>query len=383
MLRPNSVVSCIHGFFFASYGILGILVVLTSCTPVDRSITRKKVLPPPQYSTYQHIPLIRGSAEMKTCKGPKPYKGGLIFRSRYEGSGHARDRVNPKAEQAYIHATVQCTQFEKFLATQTDAIIKGKTGGKTLECILTTLLSWAENSDLLGQTKNHTGKAVRKWTLAAISSNLLKIDAVASSYDANRYRRIKEWIAQLADQVVLDYSGLPPQKTNNHSYWAAWAVMSSAALLDRQDLFRWSQQIFIQAMNQIDDKGFLPNELRRRSRARLYHNYALTPLVGIAAFLQANDVNPFTFNNKGLARLATTVLRSLDDPDYFTQAAGAVQDEYDLKIKGRLSWLAIFSTLQHDALQTSLPELSLACEKFLPLKSHRLGGDMGFIYCTP
>ena len=35
------------------------------------------------------------------CSGPEPYTGDLTFRSRYEGSGKARDRVNQVAAMAY------------------------------------------------------------------------------------------------------------------------------------------------------------------------------------------------------------------------------------------------------------------------------------------
>ena len=41
----------------------------------------------------------------------------------------------------------------------------------------------------------------------------------------------------MADQVVSDWDSLPLEKTNNHSYWAAWSVMATSIATNRRDLF--------------------------------------------------------------------------------------------------------------------------------------------------
>ena len=354
---------------------------LSSCSFAQKNTLHSTVHIPVAYLKIQkNCKLLPAEAKDATCQGPAPYRGNMIFRSRYEGSGHARDKLNIQAEQAYISTTKQFTQLQKFLASQTDAVIKEDPSQNRVNCILQTLETWANKSDILRHTDNHTGKAVRKWTLAAIASNLLKIDQIADQYDPKRFSKIKTWVGQIADQVVSDWSNLPLKKINNHSYWAAWAVMTSAALLDRKDLFTWSKNVFSTAMDQVDEKGFLPNELRRRSRARLYHNYALTPLVGIAVFLQANNVDPFQLNNGALERLSVVVIKSMDNPIFFEKVTGVPQVPIDLTAKGRLSWIAMCSTLHHSSSTPLFKNILQLENRPLSFKSSRLGGDVRFIF---
>jgi hypothetical protein len=59
--------------------------------------------------------------------------------------------------------------------------------------------------------------------------------------------------------------------------------MAASVALNRQDLFNWSVKEYRIAAGQIEADGTLPNERKRRERAAAYHNYALQPLVMIAA----------------------------------------------------------------------------------------------------
>lgn len=359
---------------------LSILLFLVSCSKLESDRSQNTVLSPPVYEKVQKNLRLLPVKAKGLCQSPTPYKGDLVFRSRYEGSGRSRDQLNAAAERTYLDKSKSLLELQLFLAKETDAIIKGKADQKSLDCVLQTLLMWAKESDLLQQTNNHTGKAARKWTLAAISSNLLKIDRMAEQYDAQTFSLIKVWVGKLAEQVVADYSNISLKKTNNHSYWAAWAVMTSAALLDRKDLFVWSKQMYSTAMGQVDNKGFLPNELRRKTRAGMYHNYALMPLMGIAAFLEANNVDPFQFNNNALRRLSDVVIESIDNLDIVEREAGAQQVPYNLESKGRLSWLAIYSTLEDFPSRENSLKIEKLCDDLVPLKSSRMGGDVGFTY---
>ncbi len=351
-----------------------------SCSPSMPDTSFVGVRAPKVYADIQQKIQPTAGAKMAHCSMPAPYQGKLVFRSRYEGSNSARDQINVRAEQDYTEKTKPFIDLQQFLASETDAIIKSGQDNGRIDCILRTLISWKKTGDLLQPTKNHTGKAIRKWTLAAISANLLKINHLAEEYNASKFAVVKIWVGALADQVVRDYSDLPLKKINNHAYWAAWAVMTSAALLDRKDLFSWSKQMFSTAMNQVNDRGFLPNELRRKSRALLYHNYALTPLVGIAAFLQANDQDPFLPGKGGLQRLTGVVLEGINNQELFAKVTGVPQVPYDLYLHGRLSWLAIYFTLDHSFSKKMRAKLARIREKSMPLKSSRMGGDLGFLY---
>ncbi len=136
----------------------------------------------------------------------------------------------------------------------------------------------------------------------------------------------------MADQVVSDWDNLPLEKTNNHSYWAAWSVMATSVATNRRDLFDWAVKEYKVGVNQVDAQGFLPNELKRQQRALAYHNYALPPLAMIASFAQVNGVDLRQENNSALKRLGDRVLAGVKDPDEFEKKNGKEQDMTDLKV---------------------------------------------------
>jgi poly(beta-D-mannuronate) lyase len=152
---------------------------------------------------------------------------------------------------------------------------------------------------------NHTGKSMRKWALGSMAS--VHAPEVLRLASAGRHQQesqlIEAWFSKLADQVVSDWDNLPLEKTNNHSYWAAWSVMATSIATNRRDLFDWAVKEYKVGANQVDADGFLPNELKRQQRALAYHNYALPPLAMIASFAQVNGVDLRQENNGALKRL--------------------------------------------------------------------------------
>ena len=179
---------------------------------------------------------------------------------------------------------------------------------------------------------------------------------------------------QLATQVQQDYQGRGPEKANNHDYWAAWSVMVTAVVLQRQDLFDWSYGVYQMAMRQVTEEGYLPNELRRKTRALAYHSFALLPLSTMAAFAQANHQSPLLLERKALQRVAAVVLVNLEDPESIEEVAGAEQVDVDFEAGGRLAWLAPYESIVKD------PALLPLIKRLVPLKSSSLGGDQSFIY---
>ena len=215
-----------------------------------------------------------------TCDAtPKPYTDKLVFRSKYEGSDKARATLNLKSEEAFRDATKDITTLERGVSK---VVMQYMRDGRPeqLDCALNMLTTWAKADALESREFNHTGKSMRKWALGSMSSAYLRLKFSESKPLANRQQDaqiIEAWFSKLADQVVSDWSNLPLEKINNHSYWAAWSVMATAVATNRQDLFDWAVKEFKVAANQVDKDGFLPNEMKRRQRALSYHNYALPP----------------------------------------------------------------------------------------------------------
>lgn len=238
---------------------------------------------------------------------PAPYTERLIFRSKYDGSDSARATLNPVAEQTYRKQTKAITDFERGLS---EMVWRYKQSGDpaTLHCILHELNAWASAEALTSTQTNHTGRAMRKWALATVATGWIELKFMPLA-PVKETSEIERWISLLADRVVEDWDGLPPEKTNNHTYWAAWSVMAASVAVNRRDLFTWSLKEYRHAVGHITDKGTLPNEMKRGSRALAYHHYALQPLVMIASFAQANHVDVMNENSGGLLRLAGFVLQ--------------------------------------------------------------------------
>ncbi|WP_296219356.1 mannuronate-specific alginate lyase [Pseudomonas sp. UBA2684] len=332
------------------------------------------LVPPAGY--YAAVPVTGKPAQ--TCKTPPhPYTAKLEFRSKYEGSGKARATLNRESERAFREKTAAITEMEREINQQVMHYMRDGQR-EQLECTLQWLGNWAQANALLSSEYNHTGKSVRKWALGSLSSAYLRLKFSASQPLAP-YRQqsqlIESWFVKLAEQTVHDWSDLPLKKINNHSYWAAWSVMASAIASDRRDLFDWAVAQFRVAANQVDDDGYLPNELKRSQRALAYHNYALPPLAMVAAFAQANGVDLREENHGALQRLAERVLDGVDDQQAFTRKTGEKQDMEDLKKRAKFAWLAPYCTLYSCSTDTEQFKQQMA-----PFKTFRLGGDVSQVF---
>ncbi|WP_437884136.1 mannuronate-specific alginate lyase [Pseudomonas sp. LRF_L74] len=339
-----------------------------------QAVSAASLVPPQGY----YAPVDQDKKAPRECSAPpKPYTEKLQFRSKYEGSDKARSTLNVVAEKAFRDGTKDITDMEKGVADQvTDYMREGNR--EQLECALQWMTTWAQADALLSTDFNHTGKSMRKWALGSLAGSYLRLKFSESRPLApyqQQARLIESWLDKLAEQTVKDWSDLPLDKTNNHSYWAAWSVMATAVATDRRDLFDWSVKQFRIAANQVDSDGYLPNELKRRQRALAYHNYALPPLAMIAAFAQANGVDLREENHEALRRLAERVTGGVDDQDAFDDKTGEKQDMEDLNKDSKYAWLEPYCTLYacNNELQEERKDKG-------PFKTFRLGGDVTQVF---
>lgn len=311
---------------------------------------------------------------------PAPFTETLQFSSKYAGSDNARATLNPETEQQFHQQTAAITRLEK----QVSQLVMGfeRDGDPArISCLVNGLLPWAQASALTSTTTNHTGRSMRKWALATLSSAWLQLQfSPAHPLAAMRAQsaQIEQWLGKLADLTVSDWATLPLARTNNHSYWAAWAIMATSVVTNRRDLFDVSLAMYRTAATQIDDQGFLPNELRRRQRAFAYHNYAVQPLVMIALFARSNHVEVIGENHAALQRLAARVIAGFDNPDAFNQKAGVTQDLAFTRQDSSYAWLEGWC-----ALTQCNDETVKRLQKRRPLHSTRLGGDLSWLFATP
>lgn len=329
------------------------------------------LVPPAGFS---QPPATHTLAKTVSCPdAPPPFTGALDFRSKYEGSDSARATLNPQAEAAFHQQTRAIADMEKFVSAQITAWHRSG-DARDVSCVVSALNRWATAGALLGEARNHTGKSMRKWALATFSSSWLQLQ-FSASHPLNAWpeqtQNIIRWLGEMGDLTASEWRDLPQIKVNNHSYWAAWALMATSVATGRQDLFDQSLAIYRTAMQQIDADGFLPNELRRRQRALAYHNYALQPLVMIALFARANGVDMPQENKAALQRLAKQVIAGLDNPQPFTDRSGAQQDMAFLQQPTNLAWLEAWCQLS-----TCDNDLRARLTSLRPLQNRRLGGPL-------
>lgn len=308
---------------------------------------------------------------------PTPYTDSLQFRSKYEGSDKARATFNAKSDQAFRDATKDITTMERGISK---VVMQYMRDGRPeqLDCALNWLSTWAQAGALESNDFNHTGKSMRKWALGSMSAAYLQLKFAQGQPLAahqQQAQQIEAWFSKLGDMVVSDWNNLPLEKTNNHSYWAAWSVMATAVVTNRRDLFDWAVKEYRIGAGQIDAEGFLPNELKRKQRALAYHNYALPPLAMIASFAQANGVDLRPENNGALKRLGDRVLAGTNNPDEFKNKNGDKQDMTDLKVESKWAWLEPYC-----ALYTCSADVLERKHDGQPFKTFRLGGDLTRLY---
>lgn len=329
---------------------------------------------------FKRAPLMPNNNLNISCpKAPPPFKGSLLFTSKYEGTDDANSIVNPDALDDYLEQTNDMTELQRVIADLSNKYLR--TGNVIYrKCALDVLSTWAQSDALLSKSTNHTGAAVRKWTLAAIATGYAKIvfsSAQQPAIATAQKQLIDGWLEKMAEQVIVDYTTNPLGKVNNHDYWAAWAVGISATFLNRTDLLQWSYEKYVQAMGQVDIKqGFLPNELKRKSLALSYHHYAVQPLVSLGLLLNINDYDVLSINHNALERLVKFTLSATVNAQLIEDLAGTKQKKEKLVSSTGLSWLEPWLVLKPDA------EIPVRWQQLRPMTSSRLGGDLTLIYAA-
>ena len=304
-----------------------------------------------------------------------PYTENLILTSKYKGSDKSRSTLNKKAKREYKKQTEKIKALEKRVAKISSSFTRNQYQPDSIaQCFIQTLYPWAEQQALLSLEINHTGAAVRKWALAAIASNTNIISSTLDKQDP-KVVAIFGWIEQLTDLSIKEWSDRPLEKVNNHDYWAAWAVMSSAVLLNNRDYWNWSVSKYQEAMSQIDSEGYLPNELKRKPRALAYHNYAVTPLVFMHAVMLANAQE---VESERLQRLVNRVIVGLDNPEIFYKKTGEQQILKGVLSSYGLAWVPVWNkfTRGEKGSTGNAQILNQWEENYAPFSASRLGGNI-------
>lgn len=350
----------------------GLGAALAACAAWSPGASAAAALVPPPGFTAAVENKGGGDGDDGCEKTPKPYTGDLEFPSKYEGSDKARDDLNPEAEAQYEAMISPVREMERQVSSMVSRYLRSGRP-EALECTLSWLDAWARAGALLAQTENHTGKSVRKWALASLASAYVRLKFSVSqplARDPQRAQRIEAWLGKLGDQTIKDWKNQPLAKMNNHEYWAAWAVMATAVALDRRDYYDWALSQYRIGTGQIDGEGYLPNELKRDTRALSYHNYSLGPLAMIAAFAKANGTD-LGDSRAAMQRLADRVLAGVDNPRVFEKKTGEKQTREGVHEASKFAWMEAYCWTF-----SCSSDITKRMDKMRPLKTYRLGGNL-------
>ncbi|CAN5203301.1 mannuronate-specific alginate lyase [soil metagenome] len=282
--------------------------------------------------------------------------------------------VDKESEAEYTADIAPIKAYVKFIVKRADNYVEGNTTANAeARCALDWLDAWAKGGAFLGQI-NRQGQSVRKWELGSFATTYLKVQS--ASDDAAKKARIRKWISNIAYKAKEDFSTHTEMKSrqNNHLYWAAWGVLSAGLATGDKTLFDWGIDRYRFAVGQIRDDGSLDLEMARRTKAASYHMFALLPLVMIAEAGETNGIKMYAERGNRLQKLIDLNLAGLDDPDVIGRKAGYEQE--DLYNESSLAWIEPYYARFHDK------RVVKWLEKYRPMGSSRIGGNMTALYGT-
>ncbi len=219
----------------------------------------------------------------------EPPTGRMIIPPHYISGGHGP--VNP----AEAPATRPYNNFEhRVTAGMNQWLVSGNKD--EAKCAQQQIDLWAEAKTLLDYDPKESSQAwfQVEWTLSsiAISESVLLNEP---SLDKAIVKRDIKWMNNVAHRTVdFDKAG---KQTNNHHYWRGLAAVSTGVISSDDDLFKWGIDVFKQGINELDERGALPQEMARHERAIHYQSFALQPLVPIAQFADRQHVPLYAFRS--------------------------------------------------------------------------------------
>jgi poly(beta-D-mannuronate) lyase len=260
------------------------------------------------------------------CPAPPPLPKDIEASSFYSDSKHSI--IDPARLAAYNAARKR--YLDTMRAAENTADAYQKTGNRgAAECVLQILDSEAAASAMTGAMSSNQAHYVQNWTLGSLAVSWLKVRSAEPGTSQQRDAAIA-WMKDLAGQT-RDYFTMRHAKgtndgTNNHYYWAGFAVMGAAISSNDRALYEWARGTFEEAVSRVASDGTLPLEMARGQRALHYHLFALGPIVMMAEFGEANGEDLYASDDHALQRLAERTISGLKNNSYFSDKAGVAQD---------------------------------------------------------
>jgi poly(beta-D-mannuronate) lyase len=190
-----------------------------------------------------------------------------------DGVGWYADAAGSKVDPAALRAHLaRIAEVRRYATALVSAYQRGDIG-----CASGLLQNWAAADALLQRPVNFAGIRERLRFGMAITFVTLRLVADGHPLDP----QTKVWIDKLNRAIVADFDRR--NVVDNLYVWSG-AAAALAFLVENDRLFAdYRDKVFRAAIGQIGPDGFVPSELRRETRASLYHAYYLSALLLIQA----------------------------------------------------------------------------------------------------
>ena len=228
-----------------------------------------------------------------------PPAGRMIIPPHYISGGHGP--INP----AEAPVTKVYNDFERRVTAGMNQWLV-TSSKEEAKCAQQQIDSWAQAGALLDYDPKESTQAwfQVEWTLSsiAISESVLVNE---NSLDAAVIRRDITWMNKVAHRTV-EFDKSRNQK-NNHHYWRGLAAVATGVISSDDDLFTWGLTTYREAIDELDQRGALPQEMARHERAIHYQSFALQPLVPLAAFAEQQHIPLMTYRSPSGRSLSDAV----------------------------------------------------------------------------
>jgi poly(beta-D-mannuronate) lyase len=262
----------------------------------------------------------------RSCPTLRDLPADLVTDGFYRLDDPTHSIVDPERMKAYNESSGPVKDAAKAIVEAGDAF--RTTGSRdAARCTLRLLAQMAHNNTMGGRMSSAQAYYVQGWLAGAMAVAYLKVRE--SGFDTPaQAASIGTWLARLgtATRTWYDEAARKHPEGNNHLYWAGAEMAAIAAVANRQDLLDWAMAAYKNGVDQIQPDGTLPLEMARGQRALHYHLYALTPLVFLAEFGEANGTDLYALDNRALARLVALCVHGVTDPSLFAQRTGTKQE---------------------------------------------------------
>ncbi|MBB3659243.1 hypothetical protein FHX15_004507 [Rhizobium sp. BK650] len=275
------------------------------------------------------------------CQTVPPMTDMSQFFTFYQ-EGKTQSAVDPKAMAAYVRRTALLDKAKANLSSLIQQLGSRPSEDATIaECIMRQIYVFSENDALLGNLDDNNLGGRRQAVLVGIWSAIKfsQAFAIASEHFAvssEQQVSVKRWFSRLSDVFIGEFTPpLNPREEKykwldnnaNTRYWAGAAVGMLAVHVQDAAKFDWAMMVLHSGLDQIQDDGSLPSELRRGARSLHYQSFAMSALAILVNLADSNKVSLSPNEERRLLNAINFTIEMYRNPEILSKRVGHEQIE--------------------------------------------------------